>query len=455
MRLALAIRYTTPQPLSASRSPGWFVFLLKSHPGIVADVLVQSTRSKMEGGRDIPEDLRTLALSPEYAAVARLACAPILEEMPARCSNRQLSGMRTLLQAAVLHGDRPEFLELIARKLAYGGMNVGQRVCWLAAGFLTEPDTYQKTFESYVAETERRLRHLATFLAGDDVPAALIERMDVRTLSVMIRLIGRSYKPQSRVSANRVQDFVARLSSDSTSAATRSLEELLSDDNLRPWQSFLADAAYRQNAIRREADFRYCEIGQVIDVIENRRPANPEDLAALTAELLSDISRDVRDGHSSDWRKYWNVDAHNRPLEPKPENACRDYLLYDLQRRMAPFGAAVQAEARYAHDKRADIGVCFETFTVPVEVKRSSHRDLWNSMKRQLIARYTVDPGADGRGIYVVFWFGNNEHCRPTPGPGSPPTSAAELETQLRDTLTVRERLKISICVIDVSRPPA
>ncbi len=76
-------------------------------------------------------------------------------------------------------------------------------------------------------------------------------------------------------------------------------------------------------------------------------------------------------------------------------------------------------------------------------------------MKRQLVARYTVDAGADGRGIYVVFWFGNYEHCRPTPGFGSPPKSAAEFATQLRDTLTARERLKISIRVIDVSRPPA
>ena len=454
MRLALAIRYATPEPHNANRSPGWFLSLLKSHPGIVADMLVQSTRAKMEAGMDVLEDLRVPALSPEYAAVARLASIPILETMPARCSNRQLSGIGSLLQAALLYGDRPELLELIARKLAYGGMNVGQRVCWLASGFLAEPDTYQKTFESYVAETERRVRHLAAFVAGDDVPAALIKGMDARTLSVMIRLIGSSYKPQPRISANRVQGFIERLASDSTGAAVRSLKELLCDDNLRPWRSFLTDAAYRQNAILREKAFRHCDIDKVIDVIENRRPANPEDLAALTAELLSDISRDIRDGHSSDWRKYWNVDAHNRPHEPKPENACRDYLLYDLRLRMAPFGAAVEAEVRYAHDKRADIGVCLDTFTVPVEIKRSCHRDLWSSMKRQLIANYTVDPGADGHGIYVVFWFGNDEHCRPTPGLGSPPRSAAELETQLRDTLTAREQLKISIRVIDVSRRP-
>ena len=451
MRLALTIHYATPVPRSASRPSNWFSFLLKSHPALVADVLVQSTRSKIEGGKDFQEDLYDLALSPEHATIARLASVPILETLPARCSDQQLSGMRILLQAALLYSEKPVLLNLIAQKLAYSSMNVGQRVCWLASGFLTAPDTYENTFESYVAETERRVRHLAAFVAGGDFPAALIEQMDARTLSVMVRLIGSSYKPQSPISPNRVQGFIARLSSDPTSAAAQSLQELVSNRNLRPWQSFLADGAYRQNAIRREADFRHCDIERVIEVIEYRRPANAADLAALTVELLSAISRDIRDGNSSDWRKYWNVDAHNRPLAPKPENACRDYLLYDLRLRMMPFGAHIQAEVRYANDKRSDISVSLNDFNIPIEIKRSCHRDLWSAIRSQLIAKYTEEPGAVGYGIYLVFWFGNTEHCRPVSGYGSPPKSASDLASQLRDTLSANEKLRISICVIDVS----
>ena len=454
MRLALTIHYATPMPHCASRPPRWFPPLLKSHPEIVADVLVRSTRSKIEGGTEFQENIYDLVLSPGHATVARLACVPLLETLPARCSGRQLFGMRILIQAALLYSEKPVLLELIGRKLAYGSMDVGQRVCWLATGFLAAPDTYRETFEPYVAETERRVRHLAAFLAGDDVPAALFERFDARTLGVMVRLIGSSYKPQSRISPNRVQGFIARLSSIPTSAAAQTLQELLSSHSLRPWQSFLADGAYRQNAIRREAGFRHCDIERVIEVLDNRRPANAADLAALTVDLVSAISRDIHDGNSSDWRKYWNVDTHNRPLAPKPENACRDYLLHDLKLRMAPFSIAVQAEVRYANDKRADISVCLDSFSVPVEIKRSCHRDLWSSINRQLIAKYTGDPSANGRGIYVVFWFGNNEHCRPTAGHGSPPKSAAELETQLRDTLSANEQHRISICVIDVSTPP-
>ncbi len=90
---------------------------------------------------------------------------------------------------------------------------------------------------------------------------------------------------------------------------------------------------------------------------------------------------------------------------------------------------------------------------VPVEIKRSCHRDLWSAIKKQLIAKYTRDPGTDGYGIYLVFWFRETERCRPTPGEGVPPKCATDIEKRLRDALSAAERLKISICVIDVSEP--
>ena len=463
IRLALALHYTAPVPRGAGRPPSWFPPLLESDPEIVADVLVLSTRAKMEGGNDFREDLYDLALSEDHATVAGLAALPLLTSLPVRCTARQLPGLGILLQAALLYGEETALLELIDRKLAYRGMNVGQRIHWLAAGFLAAPDKYRAALESYVAGNERRVRHLAAFAAGDDFPAALIGRLDVRMLKVFIRLIGSTYRPYSRVSqetndiarrvaaSGRIPGFIDKLASIPTSAATRSLQDLLSDRNLRPWRSHLIDAAYRQNATRRDAEFRHCDIQRITQALDNLSPANTADLAALTVDVLADISRNIRHGNTSDWRKYWNVDGHNRPFEPKPENACRDYLLHDLRHRMDRLDIDVQPEVRYANDKRSDIRVSHGGFNVPVEIKRSCHRDLWRAVGNQLISRYTPDPGTDGHGIYLVFWFGDTERCRPVAGQGSPPKSAADLEKRLRGTLGAAERLKISICVIDVS----
>ena len=240
-------------------------------------------------------------------------------------------------------------------------------------------------------------------------------------------------------------------------------------------------------------------------MLDNRKPANAADLAALTFEYLREISRNILDGNTSDWHQYWNVDPHNRPQSPKPEAACRDALLSDFQIGMSQLGIDALKEGPYADDKRSDIRVSCGGFNVPVEIKKSCHRDLWSAIKTQLIAKYTRshlinpgkplwdreiafsalqkdpcslafqkggtktivacwaisriyeitsrDPGADGYGIYLVFWFGNTEHCRPTPGPGSLPKNADELKNCLNGTLSAEERRRIPICVIDVSKP--
>ena len=88
---------------------------------------------------------------------------------------------------------------------------------------------------------------------------------------------------------------------------------------------------------------------------------------------------------------------------------------------------------------------------MPVEIKKSTHRDLWRAIREQLITKYTRDPGADGYGIYLVFWFGA-EGCQMPPS-GKRPTSAHELQERLVNTLSADEKFKISICVIDVSKP--
>ena len=43
---------------------------------------------------------------------------------------------------------------------------------------------------------------------------------------------------------------------------------------------------------------------------------------------------------------------------------------------------------------------------MPVEIKKSTHDELWTAIRTQLMAKYMRDPEADGYGIYLVLWFG-------------------------------------------------
>ena len=385
-----------------------------------------------------------------------------------RCTSGQLASLDHLLLAARRHCDVGALRRLVDRKHTHHGMNVAQRVHWLAAGLSIAPEAYVDRLDSYVTARERRVRFLAEAVTrqfGHSPELRCCE--NVPAFQLLIRLLGSSCRPYSlgdtdeaamvtpeMNAADRVRDLIEQLAAVSTQDASHALEALTSNNDLRPWRSLLMDATYRQRAQRREAEFAYGDIAQVAAALDCGAPANVADLAALTLDHLQQVARNIRDGNTSDWRQYWNVDQYNRPQSPRPEDACRDALLSDLRIGLLPLGVDVQPEGRYADDKRADIRVSCGHDNVPVEIKGSGHRDLWSAVHSQLIARYVRDPGTGGHGIYLVFWFGNDERHRQTPPEtGSPPTSAAELEGLLKGTLSDDELLKIRICVIDVAIP--
>ena len=181
--------------------------------------------------------------------------------------------------------------------------------------------------------------------------------------------------------------------------------------------------------------------------------ANAGDLAALLFDELKALSLKIRDGNTSDWRQHWNVDPHNRPTTPKPEDACRDAVLSDLRERLGQLRIDAQPEGVYAEDKRSDIRVGFGGLNVPVEIKRSCHRDVWTAARSQLITKYTRDPGAAGHGIYLVLWFGDSEKCRPTKWWGWTPETAEDVRRNIQESLDDRDGRLISVCVVDVAMP--
>lgn len=91
---------------------------------------------------------------------------------------------------------------------------------------------------------------------------------------------------------------------------------------------------------------------------------------------------------------------------------------------------------------------------MPVEIKRHYHDELWSALKEQLIEQYTRDPGAQGWGIYLVFWYGSEYRKVPKPPQGlALPTSAEELRQALLSLVPVEARHQIEVICVDCSRP--
>lgn len=482
-RLAMTIWYTVGEPPRSlrqspdepfpkddlGREPHWLTALTESRPGLVADVLVAVSRTLLRSGREPRHGFHGLVHPRVSDQLPKLATLRLLEVFPVRCHSRLLPYLRDLLFAACCHCDGPELIDIIRKKLQYGSMSVGQQVYWLAAGQIVAPAQYSDRMESFVAGRQRRMRHLTTMLVGQGgLPRQLEETWGVPVLGPLVRLLGSSYRrtpePHPGVAfrvtlemdaATCVNRLIDRLATFPTDASTTALAELSGTESLRHWSDKLSAATHRQRALRREAEFRHRGVEQVSETLANRRPTSAGDLWAWTVDLLSQVAREIRDGANSGWKQYWNVDQYDRATNPRPENACRRELLKVFCPRLDLLGIDAQPGGRYADDKRSDIRLSVPGFSVPIEIKRSCHRKLWSAIHAQLIAKYTRDPGADGYGIFLVFWFGTAEQCRPTPRSGPRPKSPDELQAALLDSLSEQERRKISVCVIDVSKPGA
>ncbi len=465
--VALACFFTS----SVSRTDAeWYERLLDSKPVLVADVLRRFAASEFRSARTHIRMLPELSFDPAHAAVARHAVLPLLGAFPLRCRKSKLGSLRDLLQAALQHADLDQVAALIEKKASRKSIVRAQRILWLAAGLLVDPDRHRESLREEVKGRERRLRSLTDFLRPDSRSARTV--VDERLVNVgegilqyLILLIGSHVDPPRGTGsagpvATRLKDalfvseLIRRLGASSRREAGDALDALLAEPDLFRWQGALLDARRRHRAIRRDADYRHPSSARIREVLRHGPSANAGDLAALLVDRLNEIGRHVRRGNSNDWRQYWNENEHGKPVGPKPENSCRDALLAAL-RRLLPDGVDAQPEGQYARGRRCDVRVAHRGIQVPIEIKKSSHGELWSGISDQVVARYASDPAADGHGIYLVFWHGPTGKYRDvTPPPsGATPGNAGELKLALESRLTNAERRKISVCVIDVSPP--
>jgi hypothetical protein len=399
-------------------------------------------------------ELCELADAEDHREVAALAALPILESFPKAETDAALTALCWSLNAALTSCDWSDLGRVIENRLGSTHLTAEERICWLTAGLLVAPERYREDFRTLTTADESCLKWLSRFVAMR-FPTNFARRLDPRDVASFVDAMGSAWRLREwRDRAYRsIANVIGTLGDDPSGAATETLEALATMPTAQPWSPAVTDAAERQARKRREHEYRHSDIGQVVKTLDNRTPANPGDLAALVVAELDHLSRRIRDGSTSDWRQYWNVDRHNRPLNPRPEESCRDLVLVSLRDRLERLGIDAQPEGVYADDNRSDIRVSFAGFNVPVEIKRSCHRELWTAVRSQLIAKYTRDPGATGHGIYLVFWFGDTERCRPTKCADWAAATAEDVRMKIEQSLDDREGRLISVCVVDVSAP--
>ena len=152
-----------------------------------------------------------------------------------------------------------------------------------------------------------------------------------------------------------VSDLIGGLSSFPSSSSTDALHEMFGAPGFAGWLPNIAGAIAAQAAKRRDSEFRHCGIEEVTRMLDNGRPANAADLAAVVVAEICHLSGEIRDGSASHWKHLWNVGSYNNVIKPRPEESCRDVILFALQSKLGRLEIDLQPEGTYANRKRSDI----------------------------------------------------------------------------------------------------
>ena len=325
IRLAVTLLYMLPREFldpdctggNGVPRPAWFRDLLRDDPALAADTIRRSAACKLATGVQSAMELRELAEAQDHREVAEMASLSVLESFPSAGTEANLMALCWSLKAALARCEWSSVGRVIDQRVARGDLAVGERGCWLAAGYLVSPERFRDDLLELAHDEDDR-KWLAEFVAAGRFPKDLTRRFAAGDVEPLVAVLGATLKidglPERAYRA--MSQLIAALADDASAAATEALDSLRTMPDAEPWRPEIAEAAERQARKRREREYRHHEISAAVSTLDNGPPANAGDLAALVFEELEDLAFKVRDGNTSPWRQYWNTDR-KRPTDPK------------------------------------------------------------------------------------------------------------------------------------------
>lgn len=443
--------------------PGWYKWAAESRPEIVAPLLVHHAlaRLKRKGARSIT-GLWELSREPGQASLARHVLPPLLDNFPKRANESATNELNGSLLSALHLLDREEASAIVERKLAQPSMNTAQRICWMVAALPYRAGAVQSLIE-LVGRSERRAVAVGVALFEQRILSRSLESAAASALSGLIEMLAPFTQSERLLDAhfvgpdhNRtdtVRGLVDLLASNPRPEARSELKRIVDLPRMARWREYLHYSALSQQGVAREALYEHPSPEATALTLANSVPANRADLMALVLDQMREIERHARGGDTFDVKLFWEKSADGR-LVPRSENDCRDILLGRLRDRLLPLGVQVVPERRAADEKRADMRIDIiangRPLAIPIEVKLENSQNLWLAWRDQLQALYTIDPAANGYGIYLVLWFGRRPRRSPE---GHKAVGPEDLRHQLTDRLSESDRVRLAVCVLDLSLP--
>lgn len=451
----------------------WLKSLCRSKSQLVARLFSEYVSALLATKSQYIHGLHNLAYDEDFQEIAKLTVISLLDKYPVRGYKDHISHLHYLLEAAIANADKAKLLALVEKKRTCKGMDQAQRIFWLATGLVIAPNKYEEEIREIVGTNTERIDRLSRFLYPS-FASKMYDRYElpISTKRLLIELLAPRCQPiwprggglvtRSMEERDYVRSLLNNLAANPSEEAAKVLAELLEQPKLIAWHSLIRDAQQTQQISRREALYKHPDAFQVIETLNDRKPANVADLSMLALDCLRQLAAEMHTSNTHPYQNFWNLKGKELvdPKEPyseedpRYEEVGRNYLADRLKPMLMKRDVCVESEALQAHEKRADLKLSFihqdRSYYLPIEIKRDYHRELWKAIHQQLIPLYTISPETEGRGLYLVLWFNFNK--LPLHPQGLlPPKSARELEDMLKATLTPAERKLIDVFVLDVS----
>ncbi|WP_144730927.1 NACHT domain-containing protein [Acinetobacter oleivorans] len=247
--------------------------------------------------------------------------------------------------------------------------------------------------------------------------------------------------------ADFLKGIVAQLAKNPSDEASRALERLKNAE-LDSYTDLIKTLQYEQKQIRVESLYTPPTIEQIKAISEDLPPQSISDLQAFILEELAIVQAKIRSDDAESWRGFYDDNA-----KPYKEERCRDHLIGLL--RQGSNEVVYEVEVHEADDKEADIGCTVGQLRLPIEVKGQWHSELWTGADNQLNKLYAQDWRAEGRGIYLVLWFGPRTDNKKLKSRGRGkliPTTADQLKDMLIESSQAAKSGQIEIVVLDIER---
>jgi len=406
---------------------------------------LQERREDVDGLYAFMRDQRHVAISTELAA-------EWLERFPDLPIGPELELIDRLI--------RSERFEELRRALALRSMlmDVERRRNWNAVGLIVDFPRTVAQFGGSPIEPELlwHIRHRISDRATESTNIHLnIAQSEwvIDTFRSLWPMVERSSGPSSGDSnpwdaSSFIVHLIRRLGNDPSEEAIDVLVRLR-DAPEDGYSESVKIVLAEQKRIRVEAAYTPPTLAAIDAIARNHAPVSLTDLQALVLEELAIAQAKIKSDDAESWRGFYDDKK-----VPFAEERCRDHLLGLL--RQGTEGLTFDPETHVAGDKEVDITCAAGKLRIPIEIKGQWHSELWKGSDRQLDALYTRDWRAEGRGIYLVLWFGGrqqaNKKLKSRGRHEAFPTTADELKEMLVAMSRSAQEGRVSIFVLDLER---